>query len=93
MNLVSGVISVSEKERHFLIVTDLLNTLYEMYRKEENMIEVEQILLEILLLIFKLKCEDSMEMEEETIKVIPLEKIRNVLTDQHLSILSEPHYF
>ena len=27
-DIVSGVITFQEKERHFLIVTDLLNTLY-----------------------------------------------------------------
>ena len=53
-------------------MTDLLNTLYEMYRKEENMIEVEQKLLETLLLIFKLKCNDNMQMEEDDLRYIPL---------------------
>ena len=51
------------------------------------MVEVEQKLLETLLEIYKLKCSGEMDLEVDGKRIIPRDKIRNVLSDQFLPAL------
>ena len=94
--LILKTITHSEIERHFMMLTDLLNTLYERYKKEEGTAEIEGDLLKGMYILYRidcLKCSISSQMEEEGPSYIPTDKINDAIEDKHLDLLPDPHTY
>lgn len=77
-----------------MMLTDLLNTLYERYKKEEGLAEIEGQLLKGLYILYRtdcLKCMGELSMDEEEPAFIPRDKLNETLEDNHLDLLTDPH--